>query len=196
MFRPRSPARWSSAFWAALVHRCSAANVLGGEVGLLPSKGCVGALLLGALPWAGAAPALCHAPERVVFACQAGVKTVSLCALGDLRADAGRLIYRFGRDAAHIELEYGLAANPLQSGYRFDYSPWGKGESVTVQFRNGVFTYLVNHAAGAFGVDGGPNVASVRVQRDGRDLAEIPCHEPSATDHLYQELAELGLPSS
>jgi len=45
-------------------------------------------------------------------------------------------------------------------------------------------------------VDGGPNVASVRVLRGAKQVAHIPCHEPSAVDHSYEELSKLGLPSS
>jgi len=146
---------------------------------------------------AGAAPTapLCKPQERVVFACRAGKKLVSLCAAGDLQKDSGRLIYRIGRDAAHVELEHGTAANPRESGYSYAYDGWAKGASQTVGFRRGEFTYLVNHAAGAFGVDGGPNVASVRVLKGTHEVVGISCDEPSATDYLYDELNKLGLPA-
>lgn len=136
---------------------------------------------------------LCKPQERAVFACRATKKLVSLCAAGDLQKDGGRLIYRFGRDAAHVEMEHGAAASPRESGFSYDYWSWAKGEAVMVGFMRGDFTYLVYHAAGAFGVDGGPNVASVRVLRNAREVVEISCHEPSATDHIYEELNKLGL---
>jgi len=142
------------------------------------------------------AASLCKAGERVVFSCSTGKKMVSLCASGELQQDEGRLIYRFGRDAAHVELEHGAHASPAQSSFTFDYAPWAKGASRTVAFERGEFNYIVNHAAGAFGVDGGPNVASVRVLRGEKQVAHIPCHEPSAVDRLYEELSKLGLPSS
>lgn len=142
-----------------------------------------------------AAP-LCKTGERVVFSCTAGKKMVSLCAIGQLQQDGGRLIYRFGRDADHLELEHGANSNPAKSSYTFDYESWAKGASRTITFERGEFKYIVNHAAGVFGVDGGPNVASVRVLRNQKQVADIACHEPTAVDHLYDELGNLGLPSA
>lgn len=58
---------------------------------------------------AAASPAanLCKPGERVVFACTARPKLVSVCAAGNLSQPEGRLVYRFGRDASHVEMEHG-----------------------------------------------------------------------------------------
>ncbi|WIV97975.1 hypothetical protein [Kinneretia aquatilis] len=154
------------------------------------------AALLTSVASTGNASGLCQPTERVAFACVAGKKQVSLCATGDLEAAAGRLMYRFGQDASHVELEFGGHANPKTVGFTFDYETWAKGASRTVGFKKGQFVYLVNHAAGAFGVDGGDNEASVRVLRGEKEVANIACHEPSAIDHLYEELSRLGLRSA
>lgn len=175
-----SPANWNSSVKSIMQHALISAV----------------AVLLASMPSAGSAAALCNPPERVVFACSAGKKQVSLCASGDLQAAAGRLIYRFGQDASHVELEFGGHANPKTVGFTFDYQTWAKGASQTVGFKKGQFVYLVNHAAGVYGVDGGDNEASVRVLRGESEVANMACHEPSAVDHLYEELHRLGLRSA
>ena len=154
------------------------------------------AFALAASSEAGNAATLCKASERVAFSCIAGKKTASLCASGDLQQSEGRLIYRFGKDASHIELEHGVQSNPSQSGFSFDYSPWAKGASTTVGFKRGQFSYFVNHAAGVYGVDGGPNMASVRVVQGSKTVADIACDEARAIDHMYEELQKLGLPAA
>lgn len=150
--------------------------------------------LLCTLSTISSAASLCNGNERVAFSCRAGQKTVSLCVAGNLQQSTGRLIYRFGRDADHVELEHGASSSPAKASFTFNYSSWAKGESVTVGFKRGDFKYSINHAAGVYGVDGGPNVASVLVLRGEKKVAEISCHEPSATDNMYEELGKLGLP--
>ena len=152
--------------------------------------------ITGSFATIGSAASLCDANTRVVFSCAAGEKVVSLCAKGNLKTADGRLIYRFGRDADHIELEHGATSNPAKSSYTFNSESWAKGQSSTIAFERGQYKYIVNHAAGVYGVDGGPNTASVRVLRGQKQVASISCHEASAVDHFYEELTEVGLPSS
>lgn len=151
------------------------------------------ALLLTA-SFASPAASLCKPAERVVFACTAKPKQVALCASGDLRRPEGRLVYRFGRDAARVELEHGADKPPREAGYRYDYSPWAKGASSLLAFDRGGYLYVLEHASGAFGVDGGDNVAQLRVMRGETVLTIIRCHEPSTVDRLYEELQALQLP--
>jgi hypothetical protein len=144
---------------------------------------------------ASAAPqALCHPQERVVFSCPANQKTISLCASGDLRGTNGHLVYRFGKDLSHVELAYGASPASSPPPFSFDYSSWAKGESSAVSFNRGTYRYIINHAHGAFGVDGGPNVAGVQVLLGKKKIADISCNEPKATDNIYQELHGANLP--
>lgn len=143
----------------------------------------------------GQAASLCKPDERVVFACTAKPKRVSACASGNLSRPEGRLIYRFGRDAAHVELEHGADKPPREAGFRFGYDGWAKGASSRLMFTRGGFRYVVEHAAGVFGVDGGDNYAQVQVWRGDQLLATVRCDEPSAQDHLYEVLQPLGLPA-
>lgn len=161
---------------------------------LISRRAPVAAALL-ATSIAGHAASLCMPDERVVFSCTARPKLVSVCAVGDLGRPEGRLVYRFGRDAAHVELAHGADKPPHEAGFRYLYDTWGKGESTTLTFQRGGYGYFLQHAHGAFGVDGGDNFAELRVMRDDQLLATIRCDEPSAVDRLYRELDALKLPS-
>ena len=150
------------------------------------------------LATAAASPAatLCKPGERVVFACTAQPKLLSVCATGDLRRPEGRLIYRFGRDAAHVELAHGGNQSLHDAGYRWTYSTWAKGETTVLAFSRGDYGYTLDHSHGAFGVEGGDNFAELRVTKGEQELATIRCHEPSAVNHLYDELNHLNWPGS
>jgi len=154
------------------------------------------AAVLSAYGASAAAATLCKPSERVVFACTAGPKQVAVCAMGDLRRPEGRLVYRFGGDAARVELEQGVDKPPREAGYRYDYEAWAKGSSKRLAFERAAYRYEIVHASGAYGVDGGDNFAELRVSRGGQALATLRCHEqPSAVDRLYEELNDLALPS-
>ena len=144
---------------------------------------------------ASPAATLCKPGERVVFACTASPKQLAVCATGDLHQPEGRLIYRCGRDAAHIELEHGASQPPRAAGYRWAYQPWAKGETTILAFSRGEHGYTLDHSHGAFGVDGGDHFAELRVSRGEQALATIRCHEPSTVNALYGELNKLQLPS-
>jgi len=137
---------------------------------------------------------LCKPKERVVFSCVAWPKIVSLCASNDLKSPAGRLYYRFGESKYSVELEYSNGTSPLSKRFSFDYDNWSKGEILTVSFKRGAYQYSVYHAHGAFGVDGGPNRAGVKVVRDGKEIADVDCHEESAVDNIDKELDGIDLP--
>jgi hypothetical protein len=138
---------------------------------------------------------LCKAKERVIFSCNAHEKIVSLCAKEDLRREAGSLTYRFGKSNDAPELEYSNGSSPLNTKFSYEYDGWAKGSSLTVSFKRGEYSYFVNHAAGAFGVDGGPNRAGVEVLKNNNRVAYIACNEETAVDHLEEELGKAGLPT-
>lgn len=136
---------------------------------------------------------MCRPDERVVFSCHGQVKRLAVCATGDLTTGTGALTYRFGRTDGTVELEYASTPESVRQRFAFDYEPWAKGEASTLAFAQGRYRYEVYHAHGAFGVDGGPNRAGVRVQRDGKPVADIACDESSAADHFYEQLHGAGL---
>ncbi|WP_342117560.1 hypothetical protein [Pseudoduganella sp. OTU4001] len=146
--------------------------------------------LTAATTQASHAKSLCRAGERIVFSCQAGAKTVSLCAAG---TGLRELTYRFGAPGRPLELEYSNKEVPVKARFWFDSESWPKGSSSAVSFEIGGHRYVVYHAHGVFGVDGGPNRAGVRVERGEEEIANIACHEKSAIDRLSEELRDSGL---
>jgi hypothetical protein len=137
---------------------------------------------------------LCNGKERVVFACSTQNKIVSLCASGDLRSNEGRLIYRFGRSAKRVDLEYGSEISLKKSTFTYLHNPGAKASASTVGFMKDGHHYLIKHAAGVYGYDGGPNFASIRVLKGAQEFSKISCNEPKAIDHIYEELNEISLP--
>ena len=141
-------------------------------------------------------PMLCKGQERVVFSCQAGEKQVSLCGEGDLKSPGQHLIYRFGKNAQSVELEQPLDFSSSKQHVTFDHTSWAKGEISTISFDRGAYRYIVSHVHGAYGVDGGPNTAGVRVMRGSKEIATIACDASTAVDPIYSELHDVGLPST
>lgn len=136
---------------------------------------------------------LCLNEERTVFSCQAGSKTVSICATGDFSKNSGALSYRFGKYGQAPELIYTSTPATVKNRFRYEEDFWAKGMITSVKFDNGQFSYEVTHARGAFGVDGGPNRAGVTVLRGTTQLAEVACDEKHAVDRMYEELSATSL---
>ena len=142
---------------------------------------------------AHASDTLCQNDERTVFSCQAGLKTVSICATGDFSKNTGALSYRFGKYGQVPELIYKSTSETVKNRFRYEEDSWAKGTINSVKFDNGQFSYEVTHARGAFGVDGGPNRAGVTVLRGKTRLAEVTCDEEHAVDRMYEELSATSL---
>lgn len=140
------------------------------------------------------AASLCASPERIVFTCSSGSKLVSLCAKGSLRQDSGRLIYRYGRDRSHVELEYGSNLPLKQSTFTYHESLWAKGAAHAVGFTRGKFHYVVRQGWGVYGVDGGPNYAEFSISKAGKWVATLACNDEEAPFNSGAEFEGLSLP--
>ncbi|WP_288380803.1 hypothetical protein [uncultured Massilia sp.] len=123
-----------------------------------------------------------------MFACEAKPKIASVCAAGNFKVQTGSLIYRFGKFGEKAELVYGSSPATVTSRFDYQYDSWGKGEETSLKFKVGKFAYVVHHAHGAFGVDGGANRAGVWVSRGMEQVADIECDETSTVNRLYDEL--------
>jgi hypothetical protein len=153
------------------------------------------AFLLTACVQSQAAPSrsLCAPNERTVFACESKTKIASVCATGNFSAATGSLTYRFGAFGKKPEFVYESSPATVASRFAYEEETWAKGTAISLKFQVGTFTYVVHHARGAFGVDGGPNRAGVSVERDSKQVADIRCHEASTVNHMYDELSGTDL---
>lgn len=82
---------------------------------------------------------LCEAEEQVVWTCQAGARTISVCASAILNAKQGYVQYRIGRPGA-LEMEY--PTTRVHPRGRFTYTLYPQGNS-TLSFSNGAYEYSV-----------------------------------------------------
>lgn len=145
--------------------------------------------------WSQAYPngTLCLNDERTIFSCQAGLKSVSICATGDFSKNTGALSYRFGKYGQPPELIYKSTPATVKNRFRYKEESWAKGMITSVKFDNDQFSYEVAHARGAFGVDGGPNRAEVIVLRGTTQLTQVACDEKHTVDRMYEELNATSL---
>ena len=141
--------------------------------------------------YAHAEPAsLCSAGDTVLFTCQAGRKTVSVCGSRDLSSSSGFLQYRFGNSPRAVELEYPKERGHPKDYFRFkDEGQGAKGSLSNLQFTIGAYTYTVyrfRHATES-------EFAGVAVKRGSSPLSFLRCGGAEPTDWL-QELYKVGLP--
>lgn len=80
---------------------------------------------------------LCETDEQVVWTCQAGARTISVCASADLNPKEGYAQYRIGRPGA-LEMEY--PTTRVHPRGRFTYTLYPQGNS-TLSFTNGAYKY-------------------------------------------------------
>jgi len=153
------------------------------------------ALLLTACMQSQAAPSrsLCAPDERTVFACEAKAKIASVCATGNFSTATGALTYRFGALGKKPELIYESSPATVASRFTYREDIWAKGTGTSLTFKVGKFIYVVHHAHGAFGVDGGPNRAGVSVERDSKPVTDIQCHEASTVNRMFDKLSGTNL---
>lgn len=112
-----------------------------------------------------AARTLCGAGEKTIFACSAGAKIVSVCAM----AGDGALRYRFG-PAGKPEIAYPAAGSGREVA-RSGLWAFSGGGGAWLAFHNPPFRYVVYTAIGR----GWGEKAGVAVERDGRPLTNLPC---------------------
>lgn len=80
---------------------------------------------------------LCETGEQVVWTCQAGARTISVCASANLNPKEGYAQYRIGRPGA-LEMEY--PTTRVHPRGRFTYTLYPQGNS-TLSFTNGAYKY-------------------------------------------------------
>lgn len=80
---------------------------------------------------------LCETGEQVVWTCQAGARTISVCASASLNRKEGYAQYRIGRPGA-LEMEY--PTTRVHPRGRFTYTLYPQGNS-TLAFTNGAYEY-------------------------------------------------------
>ena len=119
------------------------------------------------------AGSLCRAPEPVLFTCDLGTRTVSICG-----QDQGRAIYRFGRPG-HIELEI-TDLHRTQEGWS------GGGETQvyadTPTHRYVVYNRMVRTAFGPDGLHDSKITSGLVVQRRGRTVWSRECGRSKVFD--------------
>lgn len=144
-----------------------------------------------------ATPNLCQAQERVVFACKAKVKVLSLCGAGEIGKPSQTLVYRFGKDAQHVELEQALDLhNPQKQTLTFNDNSWPKGYAFALGFDRGEFRYFV--AQDYATIDDKDNFGEVIVLRGKTKIAKVSCDGlgEDAVNFVAKELHGIKLPKS
>jgi hypothetical protein len=88
---------------------------------------------------------LCTAGESVVFSCQIGSKTLSLCRPAGVRE---QLAYRFGLPG-RVELDYpGQSVRQARHPFELSTTPLVGGGITTVRFQRGAYRYEVYSKSG------------------------------------------------
>lgn len=137
----------------------------------------------------------CKPDERLVFACHAGTKTVSLCARGDLAGPGGALAYRFGKLNAPVELEVGAAGAAMKKMFSYENAISAAGFSRLIRFKRGSINYVVNHLALHYPDKPADNVVgAILVVLMPDKVVRIECDEPSAIDNMPAEMDGKGFP--
>lgn len=125
---------------------------------------------------------LCEAEEQVVWTCQAGARTISVCASATLNAKQGYAQYRIGRPGA-LEMEY--PTTRIHPRGRFTYTLYPQGNS-TLAFTNGAYNYSVFE-------DLRSTEDGVYVER-GDDLVNtIKCNGGTGFDVVAEAMGQNGL---
>jgi hypothetical protein len=119
----------------------------------------------------------CVAPETVVFECQTGEKTISVCASGDANARRGHLQYRFGipsNGAAELTLPPAPIVPPKAATGQS--VPFSGGGGSWLRFDNGPVSYTVYTGIGKWGPGGAiREKAGLLVARGDKAVASLKC---------------------
>lgn len=137
------------------------------------------------------AAALCQAGEEALFQCQAGARTIALCA--GTSAGERFVQYRFGRPGS-VELAYPARG---MAGLSRATVPFSGGGETQVNFTNAGTRYSLFSSTVRTGFGDGPNMpqfnAGVRVLQSGRPAMEFTCTAPadaSFAEGVYDLLPE------
>lgn len=143
----------------------------------------------GSVMAADAAPSHCGADEKTYFSCSTGKKLISVCGSRNLTAKTGYLQYRFGV-AGKPELILPSGKESPVKHFTFSNSLGTSAGSAVLTVGLGKFRYEVYSNY----VIRGPEDDSqgVRVNRDGKEVADVRCKATSVND--LSNLENLGLP--
>ena len=148
---------------------------------------CIAAATVAHSALAAPLPHLCTAGERIVFACKAKTKLVSLCAQGDLTSPTGVLTYRFGKPGLTPELTFSSSPGGAKKAFSYTDEGSAKTTSIDIGFKRAGYAYHVYHTQEADG-----SAAGVNVFQGNKEIAAIVCHERSAVDNTYDEMGRKG----
>lgn len=152
-------------------------------IGLLP-------LPLAAAPTARTAqtpPSLCKPSETVVFSCQTGPKTVSICASADASPTSGTLYYRYGKHESQEkpELELPDSATAPSRAALGDSVAFSGGGGAWLRFSRGQTSYTAYTGIGKWGPRGEVREkAGLVVEQAGKRLATLSCVNQKALSLL------------
>jgi len=124
----------------------------------------------------------CMPPQRALFSCSTGTKTISVCGSQDLTANSGQLQYRFGHPAA-VELSYPPAGADWRAVTHGGTLMFSGGGGAFLAFTNAPYRYIVYSAVG----QGWGSKAGVVVEKDRKQIASLPC-KGKATSELGPDL--------
>ena len=152
-------------------------------------------------------PTLCDSQEYSAFACAvtsaasgSGLprriprKILSLCVKYGRHDELNSLIYRFGADKQHVELQYPTGHAIPNESFSAVYSTAVKsrrGAAVEVTFARAGYSYTVYNARVAQAPDG--NSGGVQISRHGKVISEVSCDDnEKITDGLWGVIRGLG----
>lgn len=130
----------------------------------------------------------CASEEEVIFSCDIGKKTVSVCASIGLTASSGYLQYRFG-PLGMAELKYpetSLRLRDVTSGGHLTYSGGG---GAYIRFVNGDYAYVVYT-----GIGRGWEKQGVVVEKGGQVVSTLLCNGVYVSEIGSSFLARAGIP--
>lgn len=151
----------------------TAVKPLAGKAGAAPAK-----------PAPAKAPAqtsFCTPMEDVIFACQTGMKLVSVCASKGAAANKGYVQYRFGKPDSREPLEMVLPEGEVAPSRAAtgENVPFAGGGGAWLRFRKGDTAYVVYSGIGKWGPKGETmEKQGVVVERGNATLASLPCTGP------------------
>lgn len=122
---------------------------------------------------------LCEMQEQMVWTCQAGRRTISICASNPLNETEGYAQYRIGRPGA-LEMEY--PSTRVHPRGRFVYTTYPQGNQ-TLDFKNGGYDYRVFE-------DLRSQDDAVYVERNGEPVSEIICNGGENFEPLRTAMGE------
>ena len=137
---------------------------------------------------AAAGASHCSAKEQILFSCNTGRKTVSVCASPDLSPTAGSLQYRFGRRGAP-ELLYPAAGADWRQVTRGGTLTFSGGGGAYLSFAKEPYRYVVYTAIGK----GWGQKAGVVVEKGGKRLTSLPCTDKETSDLGPDLFARAGI---